>query len=253
MARALLTPDPVTTTSVAAAQRAYDAAEASHRETARQLAEAEALCSPHRLFVSRDARLAAQERIPGLRQAVADRTAALAQTRHALAAAQDAQHLATLPPTLAALTQAVTDAAVRHRALRDEARQIAALISPYVDRDQTPSRVEFLRAKAREPEVRRDLALAEAELEEAESALAVAQDAERQAERARAYERLQPYVPRLDRALTEAAAILVEMVPLDQAARCGITDTWGLLLDEGPSREGMLAMWRRYCKEHEML
>ena len=154
---------------------------------------------------------------------------------------------------LATLRKRHADAEAKWQALANELGGIHGITSVYVDDKRSAGRAERLRAAAREPDLRRDLALAEAELADLEGELRDAKDAARQRRRAEFHKRKAPVVKRLDKALTAAATVSRELADLEQeeVAACGGDPTWFSWPELGAetATEGSrFVTWRRFCR-----
>ena len=155
-------------------------------------------------------------------------------------------------PDTQGLRQQLAEAHGRHAALVEEVRTINGLTSPYVDRPGSASRVDTLRARARAPEARRDLELAEAECEELERELKTAEETERRRRQAQVRERLRPVIRELAQALDQAAAINSRVLELEVDAGVGqVSAPW--LAPESALTGSLLASWRRFCREADLL
>lgn len=147
----------------------------------------------------------------------------------------------------------------RRDVLAGESNTIFQMLSSYaVHEGPTPgTHVDRLRARAREPEVTRDLALIDAEIAEIDAALRVAHDEERRDRRAAFHARKKPLVVKLDRALQAAAAINQALADLEAAEVASVGDVpqlaWHELMDETPIAASRLASWRRHARSHELL
>ncbi len=148
--------------------------------------------------------------------------------------------------------------ALAHRdALVREAQRIFSLISPYSIDGPSASRVDVLRARARESTIRADLAEANAELAEMEVALRAAEEVEREKQRAEFRRKKKPLVAALDKALSEAAAANAKLGALEELERTAVGGSeslaWFELFEETPMNATRLAAWRRHAVSHELL
>lgn len=153
------------------------------------------------------------------------------------------------PSAVAALLERLAPARARRDALTREDLEIFRLLNAT---DTAASPVDVLRARARRPAVHQELALAEAEVQELEGTLRAATEAERQARRDAARERLRAMLPGLDRALAHVAEVLQPIAALDLEAGTGVATAWEMFLGE-PSRESLLETWRRFCRQEGLL
>lgn len=148
--------------------------------------------------------------------------------------------------------------AIAHRdALLREAQRIFDLTSPSAIDGPSASRVDVLRARARESTLRADLAEARVEIAEIEVALKAAEEVEREKRRAEFHRRKRPLVAALDEALSKAAAANAKLAALEEVERAAVGGGevfgWHELFDETPTNETRLAAWRRHASSHGLL
>ena len=154
---------------------------------------------------------------------------------------------------LAKLRKRHADAETAWQALANELRDIHGITSVYVDDKRSAGRAERLRAAAREPDLRRELTLAEAEVAELEGELRAVEDAARQRLRAEFRQRKAPVVKRLAKALASTAAVSRELADIEheEVAACGgdlSWLSWPELGAETPTEGSRFVTWRRFCK-----
>jgi hypothetical protein len=104
------------------------------------------------------------------------------------------------------------------------------------------------RARAEESQVRADLALVSAEIEDLERELRAAQDRERDAKHAECHARKKPVIARLSKALDAAARINAELLAIENEEQTAVRVTWHELFNETPLSASRLVNWQRFVK-----
>lgn len=156
----------------------------------------------------------------------------------------------TAPPTSAAVQGQLNPQYVRRDALQRRLNEIFSLISPahIVAGTEPGTAADRWRARAEESQVRDDLALVSAEIEDLERELRAAQDREREAQRVESHARKKPIIVRLAKALDAAARINAELLAIENEEQAAVRTTWHELFEETPLSASRLVSWQRFVK-----